>query len=152
MASELVRDLRWLALAQHISSWSKDQSTQVGCVVVGSANQVLSLGYNGFPRGVNDTLDDRHERPLKYKWTEHAERNAVYNAARTGTSLNGSTLYVPFFPCADCARAIIQSGIKQVVSPLPSSYSEEFTKRWSTDFKISHEMFAEALVTVRYVN
>ena len=97
-------DRRWLDLADHVSQWSKDQSTKVGCVIVGEANQVLSLGYNGFPRGVNDTPPERHQRPAKYKWTEHAERNALFNAARTGTNLTGAVLYVPWFPCVDCAQ------------------------------------------------
>ena len=74
---------RWMAMAEHVATWSKDRSTKVGCVVVGSANQVLSLGYNGFPRNVDDDV----WRPgtsgrIKYQWTEHAERNAIYNACR----------------------------------------------------------------------
>lgn len=144
-------DLRWLTLAHHIGSWSKDRSTKVGCVVVGDANQVLTQGYNGFPRGVSDSIPERHERPLKYKWTEHAERNAIYNAARTGTSLGDSTMYVEFFPCTDCARAIVQSGIATVVTMSPSSYSADFSDRWVSDFNISNGILFEAQVAVRYL-
>jgi len=145
-------DSRWLNLADHVSAWSKDRSTKVGCIVVGEANQILTQGYNGFPRGVNDNLPERHERPLKYRWTEHAERNAIYNAARTGTSLIGSTLYVPWFPCTDCARGIVQSGIAAVVTVNPWSYRRDFMDRWAEDFNISYSILFEANVTVRYVD
>lgn len=143
---------RWLELANHISSWSKDRSTKVGCVVVGDANQVLALGYNGFPRGVNDHADERHERPLKYKWTEHAERNAIYNAARTGTNLTDSTIYVPWFPCTDCARGIVQSGIAEVVTVNPWEYRRDFMDRWAEDFDISYGILFEAKVRIRYID
>jgi dCMP deaminase len=75
------------------------------------------MGYNGFPRGVDDDVEDRHERPTKLMYTEHAERNAIYSAARNGVRLLGSTMYMPGggVPCADCARALIQAGIKKFV-------------------------------------
>jgi dCMP deaminase len=112
-------DLRWMDLAREIATWSRDASTKVGCVIVGTSNQILSSGYNGFPRGVFDRYE-RYERPAKYLWTEHGERNAIYNAAREGVSLKGSTLYVTcvpikLFPCADCMRGAIQSGVTRVV-------------------------------------
>lgn len=144
-------DKRWLDLADHIGSWSKDQSTKVGCVIVGDANQILSQGYNGFPRGVNDTTPERHQRPTKYKWTEHAERNAIYNAARTGTNLTGAVLYVPWFPCSDCSRGIVQAGIAAVVTTVPESYESLFLARWADDFKISCEILTESRVGIQYV-
>jgi len=143
-------DYRWLELADHVGSWSKDRSTKVGCVIVGDANQVLALGYNGFPRGVDDYVPERHQRPRKYQWTEHAERNAIYNAARTGTRLTGAVLYVPWFPCIDCARGVIQAGISAIVTRTPESYAVEFMKRWGEDFKVSYEILSEAKVQVRY--
>lgn len=149
--SELNWDQRWLALADHVGQWSKDRSTKVGCVIVGNANQILSLGYNGFPRGVNDTTPERHQRPTKYAWTEHAERNAFYNAARTGTSLTGAVLYVPWFPCIDCARGIVQAGISAVVTTSPTTYAVEFVRRWDESFTVSYEIMNEAQVQVRYV-
>lgn len=109
---------RWfLDLAEHVSKKSKDRSTQVGCVIVGEDNEVLSVGYNNFPRGVNDDIDERHERPMKYSYVEHAERNAVYNAARQGIKLNGARAYLSWggFPCEHCTRALIQSGIKEII-------------------------------------
>lgn len=103
-------------MAEYVSTKSKDKSTKVGAVIVGPNNEVLSVGWNGFPRGVNDDVEERHERPAKYEWTEHGERNAIYNAARHGIRLDGTTLYTTHDPCADCARAIVQSGIRHVVT------------------------------------
>lgn len=141
-------DARWLALAEVIGAWSKDRSTKVGCVIVGSARQVLATGYNGFPRGVNDDPDERHERPLKYKWTEHAERNAIYNAARHGVALDGAVVYVPWHPCSDCARAIIQAGLAVVVTvELPAG--DPLRQRWGDDIGIARVMLAEAGIPVR---
>jgi dCMP deaminase len=94
---------------------SKDRSTKVGALILGPDNEPLSWGFNGFPRGADDDKEERHERPLKYQFTEHAERNAIYNAARSGIRLLGSRIYVTNLPCCvDCARAIVQSGIKEV--------------------------------------
>jgi dCMP deaminase len=107
-------DLRFLRLAEHIGTWSKDRSTRVGCVIVGPHQEIRAIGCNGFPRGADDDLDARHARPAKYKWTEHAERNAIYNSARAGISIDGCTMYLPWFPCMDCARAIVQSGNRHI--------------------------------------
>ena len=142
-----IRDRRWLALADVIGSWSKDRSTKVGCVIVGAANQMLASGYNGFPRGVDDDVDARHERPAKYFWTEHAERNAIFNAARTGTALEGSVMYLPWFPCCDCARAIAQAGVAVLVAR-PHSVHEP---RWGEQFAVSAQILDEAGVVVRTV-
>lgn len=136
-------DRRYLDMCELIGSWSKDQSTKVGCVIVGDAGQVLATGYNGFPRRVNDNIAWRHQRPQKYLFAEHGERNAIYNAARDGVGLEGATLYVGWPPCADCARAIIQSGIWTVV--LGTDVTPE---RWRESCEAGSEMFAEAGVTV----
>lgn len=141
-------DSRWLDLAKLTSDWSKDRSTKVGCVIVGTHNQVLSTGYNGFPRGVNDDIDERHQRPDKYLWTEHADRNAIYNAARHGVALEGSTMYLPGSPCANCARAIIQSGIAVVVH---AKDSEDFLSRWADEIAVADIMLEEAGIDVRLV-
>lgn len=141
-------DARWMSLARLVSSWSKDQSTKCGSVIVDDRNTVLSLGWNGFPRHFNDDVQERHERPQKYKWTEHAERNAVYNAANTGVRLHGSIIYVTFFPCSDCARAIIQSGISRLVT-----YSPDFSnERWGNDFRFSHKMLDEVGIEMRFLD
>ena len=105
----------FLGLAEVVKLKSKDQSTQIGAVVVGEGKNVLSTGYNSFPRGLDDSLQERQERPEKYFWIEHAERNAIYNAALEGVSLKNSTIYLTSgLPCMDCARGIVNSGIKIV--------------------------------------
>lgn len=114
MSETLKWHLRFLELAKLVASWSKDRSTQVGSVAIGPNREILSVGYNGFPRGVNDDIEKRHERPLKYAFTEHSERNLFFNATRIGVSLNGSNLYCTHFPCSDCARGIIQTGINKL--------------------------------------
>jgi dCMP deaminase len=131
---------RWFVLCDEIGSWSKDKSTKIGCVIVGQHNQILSSGYNGFPRGVDDVKPERHERPAKYLWTEHAERNAIYNAARHGVALEGSIMYIRWFPCCDCARAIIQSGISRLVAIDPSGDKT----LWREELNIARDMMLEA--------
>lgn len=141
-------DERFINLSKYIASWSKDRSTQVGAIIVGKNREVLSTGYNGFPRGVDDTIEERHERPLKYKWTEHAERNAIYNAARNGIQLEGSTIYLEWFPCCDCARAISQSGIAKLVCGKPDFEHE----RWGEDFKISNTILKLSGVKIKHLS
>ena len=137
---------RFMEMALHVSTWSKDQSTKVGCIVVGPDKEIRSQGYNGFPRGVDDTKSKRQERPIKYAFYEHAERNAVYNACLFGASLKGCTLYVTTPPCADCARAIIQSGIKRVYFMAPAANATKISDpcNWRETVKISFDMFREA--------
>jgi dCMP deaminase len=105
----------FLGIAEQVKLKSKDESTQIGAVIVGEDNEVLSTGYNSFPRGMDDSIRERQERPEKYFWIEHAERNSIYNAARIGVKLKGSTIYLTSgLPCMDCARGIVNSGIKIV--------------------------------------
>lgn len=140
-------DLRFIELAKFVAQWSKDRSTKMACVIVGPDREVRTLGYNGFPRGVNDDVEERHQRPAKYQWTEHAERNAIYNAARGNTHLAGCTAYVPWFPCMDCARALVQSGIVTLVA-----YKPDFNDpKWGEDFKNVVVLLSEAGVLIRYV-
>lgn len=96
-----------------IASKSKDPKTKIGAIIV-KENRIISTGYNGIPHGVNDNISWRHERPEKYKWFEHGERNAIYSAAKYGISTENAVLYTNAMPCADCARGVIQAGIKQV--------------------------------------
>jgi len=105
-------DQRFLDLAAHISSWSKDPSTKVGAVIVNDKNHIISLGYNGLPRGVDDCEARYNHRDVKYKFVCHAERNAIDNAH---TDVTGCTIYVTLMPCNECAKSIIQRGIKRVV-------------------------------------
>ena len=87
-------DNRYLNLAREVSTWSKDPSTQVGAVAIGEKGQVLAQGYNGFPRGVNDSLERYNDKEVKYRYVVHAEMNCIYNATFTGASLNNATMYV----------------------------------------------------------
>lgn len=134
----------FLAEAFFLSGKSKDPSTQCGCVVVSRDNDELTRGWNDLPRGIAHR-PERHQRPDKYIWTEHAERNAIYNAGRMGVSLQGATLYVTRMPCPECARAIIQSGIKYVCSII---YEDEFEWAERTKTVEAHDMLKEAGVFV----
>jgi dCMP deaminase len=125
-------DKRFMQLAKDVSEWSKDKNTKTGAVIVDDKeNTELTMGYNGFPRGAND--DDypkRYERPDKYFWTEHAERNAIYKAARLGININGARMYCTYFPCSDCSRAIIQSGIKKLYTEKPDFNHHKWGESW----------------------
>jgi len=143
MADRPTWDQSFLAIAKEMSKRSKDPSTKVGAVIVGSDNEVRSLGYNCFPRGVCDGAPGRLERPEKYSWLEHSERNAIFNAARVGIPLKGCRMYITWLPCADCARAIIQSGIEQLVVEDLS-----VPERWRQSFLVSLVMLCEAGIHV----
>lgn len=103
----------FMKLVYLTSTKSKDPKTKIGAIIV-KDKRIISTGYNGIPTGVDDLIEDRHNRPSKYKWYEHGERNAIYSAAKHGISTDGATLYTSLLPCADCARGIIQCGIKDV--------------------------------------
>ena len=133
---------RWFGLARHVSFWSKDPSTKVGAVIVDDNQRMLSMGWNGFPRGVQDSQDRLDDRNLKYKMVVHAEANAIYNAGFNGVSLKGSTMYVHGLPCCnECAKAIIQSGVKRVIMDWPPG---ENRSEWVESFKITSMMFDES--------
>ncbi len=140
---------RFLGLCDHVSGWSEDRDFQVGCVIVGPGHEVRATGYNGLPRGVASDEDERFDRSSgeKFFWIEHAERNAIYNAARSGAELAGCTLYVNRFPCADCGRGIIQSGITCVVCPpVP-----EADGALDHSFQVSAKMLLEAGILIHYL-
>ncbi|MEC8927216.1 MAG: dCMP deaminase family protein [Candidatus Thermoplasmatota archaeon] len=138
-------DQRFLDLAEHISGWSKDPSTKVGCVVVGEDREIRSTGFNGFPRGIADDSERLSDREQKYPLICHAEENAIMHAARIGLSLKGCTAYVTWPPCTRCARSLIQAGVIEVVYPAGS----EVPERWISDFEMSTEMLTEAGLTIR---
>jgi len=134
---------RYTCLAKEISTWSKDPSTQVGAVVIGNNGEVLSQGYNGFPRGIKDTAARLKDRERKYNLVVHAEMNAIYNAGLNGVSLKGSTLYVYGLPvCNECAKGIIQVGIDKVIATRPADYNE----KWDDSIKDAKALFKEAEV------
>ena len=138
------------------NEFSKDPSTKVGAIFIYPGTmQILSMGYNGMPRGIDETISDRWNRPQKYKWTEHAERNAIYNAAQSGTSLRDSICISTLSPCADCARGIIQSGCKMVITYDDNDLAKdnpEVVARWQSDCDMSLIMFKEAGIQVMFLS
>ena len=140
-------DLRYLELAKHISTWSKDPSTKIGAVAIAKNGQVLSQGYNGFPRGVVDSEVRLKDREQKLQRVVHAEMNVIYNASLHGVSLSGSTLYVYGLPCcSDCAKGVIQVGFKKVVMP-----KQVQTDRWKESWNRAKEMFREGGVKWEFI-
>lgn len=138
--------IQYYQLARHVADiFSKDPSTKVGAIFIAPESyQVLSIGYNGMPRGIDEKDPSRWERPGKYEMVEHAERNCIYNAVRHGSPLNNSIAIVTLFPCCDCSRGIIQAGIKTLVT----TKTEDAAKRWGEAWIRSEEMLREAGVDI----
>lgn len=136
-------DHRFLDLAKHVAQWSKDPSTKTGAVIVAPrpSNRVISMGYNGFPQGVEDSKERLENRELKYKIIVHCERNALLFATE---SVVGCRLYTwPFMSCVPCASMVIQAGIIEVIAP------DSDNPRWIEDFKLSRQLFNESGVQVK---
>lgn len=142
--SEQTWDEYFMEITTVVASKSKDRSMKCGTTIIGEGHTILSTGCNGFPRGVDDNNEEYHKRPEKYFWTEHGERNAIYNAARNGIKLLGSHAYITGFPCVDCARAIVQAGIIEII--VPTKEYDPFFKagRWS-DWEKSFDKAKELL-------
>jgi len=137
----------FLNIAENIKLKSKDERTQIGAVIVGDGNEIVSTGYNSFPRNIDDNIDERQVRPEKYYWIEHAERNAIYNAARIGVSLLNTTMYLTCgIPCSDCSRGIISSGIKKIYCKTEDTTRNR--EHWDEHAKRSRQMFKESGVEV----
>jgi len=131
-------EYEFMAIAAICSYRSKDPNTQHGCVIVSERNRILSTGYNGFPEGCSDD-EFPWTSPEKYPIAEHSERNAIYNAVGSGRDLRNSTLYLysekGYYPCAECARGIIQVGIKKIV--MASQIKEDAENwHWTPTFKM----------------
>jgi dCMP deaminase len=129
---------RFLALAEHIAEWSYDPSTKVGAVIVDNKHRVISMGYNGFPRGVRDLSRRYADKETKHLYVCHAERNALDNAPM---SVEGCTMYVALLPCNECAKSIIQNGITKVIT-----YKPDREDKFNWD--VTRTMFREAGVTL----
>ena len=130
--------------AQFIARRSKDPSTKVGAIALDDDCNILATGWNGFPRGVEDTEERLCDRPTKLALTTHAEQNLIAAAARTGRRLEGATLVVSsLFPCSSCAGMIAQAGIKRVIAPAPSGDS-----KWYESNQYAKTIFDEAGVEV----
>lgn len=141
MTNSIKWNKRYAELAKQISGWSKDPSRKIGAVAVGDKGQLLAQGYNGFPRGIKDTDERLNNREEKYKYVVHAEMNVIYNASHSGVSLDGADLYVYGLPiCSECAKGIIQVGIKQVFILT----EEEIPPIWVESWERTRLMFKEA--------
>lgn len=147
---KLTWDDYFMSMVYLVATKSKDNRTHVGAVVVGPDNEIKTTGYNSFVRGLNDNVPERQEKPEKYNWFEHAERNSIYNATLIGVSLKGCKMYTNGVPCTDCARGIIQSGILEVI--VDREWDEINSPEDSENSKKSLQMFQEVGVKVKYWN
>lgn len=143
-------DRRFLELAKHISSWSKDPSTKVGAILVQDGNRIVGLGYNGFARGVNDSEERYNHRETKYQFVVHAEVNAILMA---GEKAKGATLYVyPSFMippiCHECCKSAIQAGVTNIIGYEPD-VTDERVKRWANSISVAKTMCDEAGIKYR---
>ena len=145
-------DLRFKNLALEVSQWSKDPSTQVGCIAV-KDRRVIATGYNGFPIGISDDKNDYENRDIKYKKIVHAEKNMIYNACRHGVSLVGSTVYVSGLPtCEECWKGLVQVGISRLVMPSIESLVGQQHERWSEGCYSAVKYMEEAGIEVYQYN
>jgi dCMP deaminase len=141
-------DERYMDIAKRIAAWSKDPSRKIGAVAVGSKGQILSQGYNGFPRGILDSSERYNNRERKYQLVVHAEMNVIYNATFNGVSLDGASMYVYGLPvCSECAKGIIQVGVRRVVI-LTEDVVPDI---WTNSFKITEEVLSEAGVECEWI-
>lgn len=132
-------DLRFLSLAGHVAQWSKDDSTKVGATISDQDRRIVSIGFNGYPKGVDDTILSREQKLAR---TIHGEANALHFANR---SVVGCSIYVTHPPCCNCAAHIVQRGLSRVVFYEPNA---QFLERWGESFEESLKMFWEAKVLV----
>ena len=140
-------DKRFLEMAKLVASWSKDPSTQVGAVAVRNRT-VIAQGYNGFPRGMDDDEWLYENKTMKYSRIVHAEMNLIYNAADNGVSLKGATVYAVGLPvCHDCAKGLIQAGVKRVVMPM----IEKMNDKWKASCADAQMFFDEAKVKWEWI-
>lgn len=137
---------RYMGLARHIAQWSKDPTTKVGAVIVGEDRRDIAMGYNGFPRGVRDLEERYADRPTKYLFTQHAERNALDNAA---FDCRGGTLITTMFPCVECAKSMVTKGIVCLISePVPEPVA---FPSWRDTIPVALQIFEEAGVVLHFV-
>lgn len=151
--------IKYYKLTQYMAKlFSKDPSTKVGALFMCPGTlHILSMGYNGMPRNIDESKAERWERTLKYKMVEHAERNAIYNAAHSGVSLRDSICVASLCPCSDCARGLIQSGCKMIITRdindiQGSGISPDVIKRWSHEWDVSIGMMRESGIEIVFLS
>jgi dCMP deaminase len=134
-----------MADAASIALSSDDPRTNVGCVLVHPDHGVLARAANRLPPGISAIDETRRQTPSKYLWVEHAERAALFQAARLGVSTVGTTMYVHGgFPCAECARAIVAAGVATLVYYIGISD----TAHWEESYRVSRAMMREAGIAI----
>ena len=138
---------RFLKLAKEVSTWSKDPSTQVGCVLV-KDKRVISTGYNGFPKNISDDFDRLVDRAQKYEIVVHAEVNAVTTAALHGVSTEGATAYITLMPCSRCASVLINAGVNAVYVAGGTTIPD----RWLENFILASKLLAEAGIVYEVID
>ena len=138
---------KFIRIAEAVASLSKDPSTTVGALAINTEGAILSVGYNGFPKGVVDSPERYSDRATKYGLISHAEQNLVAQAAYVGVSLKGSTVVLSgLYPCSSCAKLLIQAGVVRILTPPP-----HINPRWKEDAEWSKILFHEAQVEIVYV-
>lgn len=143
-------DDRMMSMVYLLAEGSKDERTHIGAVVIGPDKEIRTTGYNSFVRGLNDNLPERQEKPEKFYWFEHAERNGMDNATLIGSSLKGCKMYTNGIPCTNCARGIIQSGILEVI--VDEKWNKTNKGEDLEESKRTIQMFKETGVKIRYWN
>lgn len=139
---------RYVDLAQFISTWSKDPSTKVGAVLFRKDGSIISMGYNGFPRGCSDDPALLGDRDMKLKLTIHAEENAILAAVRNGSTVEGACLAVTHHPCSRCAAKLSQAGIRQIYYVADDAFEE----RWADDVEVANSIFNQTgMLAVRMI-
>ena len=139
--------LRFWPVVEAVATMSKDPSTKVGALALDDNFNIVATGFNGFPRGVSDDPSRYEDRAVKLKLVSHAEQNLIAQAAYGGRSLRGATMLVSsLFPCSNCAKSIIQSGVVRIISPEPDT-----SERWQEESKWAKLLFDEASVELIYV-
>jgi len=151
MTMSIANDTHWLALCASKGQESPDPRTKIGCLVVAPDGNIRCAACNDYPQGLLRSIGERAEAPLKYVWLEHAERNAIYQAARQGLPTAGCTMFVELTPCVECARAIIQAGIIQVVVN-QDRCAEYQGGKYSGEHPVAVGMLAEAGITLRFAS
>jgi dCMP deaminase len=149
MTSQQEMDEKWLRRAYRNALRSPDPSTQNGAVLVSAGNNAID-SCNEFPYGVKMTSERLEDRDLTMQFIEHAERNAIFQAAFSGVSTRNTTLYCEWFACTDCARAIICSGITRVVGH--QQIFDATPDRWKASIDAAFEMFSEAGVVTDMID
>ena len=142
--------IKYFKLARYQANlFSKDPSKKVGSLFLSPGSlEIRTMGYNGMPRKIDETISERWERPIKYAYVCHAEKNCIYNASRNGVCLENSICVVTYFPCTDCAKGLIQVGVSTIVTVAP----DLIHPIWGPEQKFSMDLFNEVGIEIIILN